>query len=358
MNRWWKSIKYLGAYLVPYGAFTGLYRQGLWVWSVVGIAFILIPLLELVLPFSKANPTAEQEEELKHRRFYDILLYLHVPLIYGVLFYYLHKVSIHAFTGVELAGATLSVGVVLGAMGINIAHELGHRNTTFERVLAKLLLLPNNYMHFIIEHNRGHHKNVSTPLDPASGRYNETLFHFWLRSVSRSYISAWHLEKVKLERNGDAFWSGKNEMLRFALFQLTFAVFIAWLFGGTALLFYLLVSLTGILLLETVNYIEHYGLQRRLLPEGIYETVKPTHSWNSSHELGRIFLFELTRHSDHHYKANRKYQVLRHFDESPQLPAGYPGSMLLALVPPLWFHVMNKRVRAIRHDLSYSDLGA
>lgn len=351
-------MKYLGAYLVPFGALLGLYRQGLWVWSVVGIAFVLLPLLELVLPFSKANPPAEEEEILKRRRFFDILLYLHVPLIYGILFYYLYKVRHDAFNTAERVGATLSVGVVLGAMGINIAHELGHRSRAFEKVLAKLLLLPNNYMHFIIEHNRGHHKNVSTPLDPASSRYNENLFHFWLRSVSTSYLSAWHLERIKLQRKGSVFWSLKNEMIRFALFQLAFAAFIALLFGAKALLFYLLVSLIGILLLETVNYIEHYGLQRRLLPEGIYETVKPTHSWNSSHELGRIFLFELTRHSDHHFKANRKYQVLRHFDESPQLPAGYPGSMLLALVPPLWFYVMNRRVKAIRHDLNYTDLDA
>jgi len=358
MNRYWKNLKYLGAYLVPYGALLGLYRQGLWVWSVVGIAFVLIPVLELILPYSKANPAPEEEEELKNRRFFDVLLYLHVPLIYGILFYYLYKVRAGVFTPAELAGATLSVGVVLGAMGINIAHELGHRNTAFERVLAKLLLLPNNYMHFIIEHNRGHHKNVSTPLDPASSRYNEMLFSFWLRSVLNSYRSAWHLEKIKLQRNGDAFWSLKNEMIRFAFFQLAFAAFVTILFGWKALLFYLLVSLIGILLLETVNYIEHYGLQRRMLPEGIYETVKPTHSWNSSHELGRIFLFELTRHSDHHFKANRKYQVLRHFDESPQLPSGYPGSMLLALLPPLWFYVMNKRVKAIRHEHNYSDLNA
>jgi alkane 1-monooxygenase len=96
--------------------------------------------------------------------------------------------------------------------------------------------------------------------------------------------------------------------------------------------------------LETVNYIEHYGLRRKRLANGFYEITGPQHSWNSDHELGRILLYELTRHSDHHYKASRKYQVLRHFDESPQLPHGYPASMLMAMFPPLWFSMMDKRI--------------
>jgi alkane 1-monooxygenase len=120
---------------------------------------------------------------------------------------------------------------------------------------------------------------------------------------------------------------------------------IAFFFGGTILLYFLAAATCGFLLLETVNYIEHYGLAREKMSSGGYEAVKPHHSWNSDHLLGRLLLFELSRHSDHHYRAARKYQVLRHMEPSPQMPTGYPGMMVLAMVPPLWFAVMNPRSR-------------
>jgi alkane 1-monooxygenase len=120
-----------------------------------------------------------------------------------------------------------------------------------------------------------------------------------------------------------------------------------YFFGGLVTIYFLAAALIGILLLETVNYIEHYGLQRKQIAEGKYERALPVHSWNSDHVIGRIMLFELSRHSDHHYLASRKYQVLRHHDNSPQMPTGYPGMIILSLLPPLWFYVMNKRIKKI-----------
>jgi alkane 1-monooxygenase len=140
-------------------------------------------------------------------------------------------------------------------------------------------------------------------------------------------------------------------MIIFQLVQLSY-LFLVWYFGGLALLFSaILIAVVGFLLLETVNYIEHYGLSRKKIENGRYERVQPWHSWNSNHVLGRLILFELSRHSDHHFKANRKYQVLRHFDESPQLPYGYPMSMLMSFVPPLWFAIMNPRVKALEKQV-------
>lgn len=347
MKSIWHNGKYLLASLLPLASYAAIYFLGWRSWYAVIFGFAVIPLLELLLPYSATNPDEVTETQKSTSRFFDVLLYLNVPLLYGILFYYLYRVSTTPLSWYEALGLIFSVGLSLGVMGINVAHELGHRTSPFERVLAKLLLLPNNYMHFIIEHNRGHHKNVATPLDPASSAQNETIYAFYFRTVIGSYRSAWELEKMRLDRAGLPFWSHHNEMLRFAVFQAAFVGGIFFLFGVKGLLFYLPASLIGVLLLETVNYVEHYGLRRREVAPGIYEKVKPTHSWNSDHELGRIFLYELTRHSDHHYKAQRKYQVLRHFDESPQLPTGYPGCMLLALVPPLWFAVMNPRVTAI-----------
>ena len=196
-------------------------------------------------------------------------------------------------------------------------------------------------MHFIIEHNFGHHKNVGTPEDPATSRRGELVFAFWLRSTIHGYLNAWKIEGKRLSANGKSFWSIQNEMIRFTFIQAIYLTLLAFAFTPDILFFAVSAAATGFLLLETVNYIEHYGLMRRKLASGRYESVTLQHSWNSSHELGRIFLYELTRHADHHYRATRKYQILRHHDTSPQLPMGYPIAMLLSLIPPLWFRIVH-----------------
>ncbi|MEL6123072.1 MAG: alkane 1-monooxygenase, partial [Bacteroidota bacterium] len=198
------------------------------------------------------------------------------------------------------------------------------------------------YMHFNIEHNRGHHKWVSTPHDPASSRYGESVYRFWLRTVSGSFISACRIERDDAKRHGYAVWSLKNKMVLFIIIQLGYLLFVGVVFGWAIVPLAIGMAVAGFTLLEVVNYIEHYGLTRQKLASGRYEPVQPHHSWNSDHYFGRILLYELTRHSDHHYKSSRKYQVLRHLDESPQMPLGYPASMLMSLLPPLWFSVMHR----------------
>ena len=239
---------------------------------------------------------------------------------------------------------TLNVGLVIGTIGINVAHELGHRVNRWEQWMAQSLLLSALYTHFFIEHNRGHHKNVGTELDPASARAGENIYRFWWRSITGSYYNAWKLERERLQRAGKPVWSWENQMLRLQIMQVGYLACVYMIYDLKMVLFAVAIAAVGFLLLESVNYIEHYGLRRKLLPNGRYEPVMPWHSWNSNHELGRIFLSELTRHSDHHYKATRKYQTLRHFDDSPRLPTGYPGAILTALVPPLWFRLMRSRL--------------
>jgi alkane 1-monooxygenase len=243
------------------------------------------------------------------------------------------------------------VGIVLGVTGINVAHELGHRTKKYEQTMAKILLLPNLYMHFFIEHNWGHHLNVSTDEDPASSRLNETIYAFFVRSVSNSYLSAWEIENKRLMRTGKKVISLHNEMIWYQIIQIAYLFIVGWYFTWSVIPFAIIVATIGFLLLEAVNYIEHYGLRRRKLASGKYEIVQPWHSWNSNHVLGRIMLYELTRHSDHHYKATRKYQVLRHFDKSPQLPYGYPGSIVLAFMPKIWFRMMNPRVQKFQENM-------
>ena len=312
--------------------------------ATVIIAFVLIPLLEFFVEQSQRNIKSHDEADIQNNRYFQWLLYINVPLVYGLLACLLWVTTQTDLLTFELVGMVLSVGIVCGASGINVAHELGHKQGRMEQFLAKVLLLPNLYMHFFIEHNRGHHVNIGTPEDPATSRKGESLYRFWIRSTVGGYLSAWKLENARLVKQGQYWFSSNNEMIQFQIVQIVYLITVFSFFGTVGVAICISVAIVGFLLLETINYIEHYGLERKKVSSGRYERVHVTHSWNSNHEIGRIILYELTRHSDHHYKANRKYQVLRHHDESPQLPLGYPGSILLSFVPPLWFYVMNKEV--------------
>ena len=210
--------------------------------------------------------------------------------------------------------------------------------------MAKILLLPSFYMHFFIEHNFGHHLNAATPEDPATARYNQSLYSFWISSVFRQYFNAWKIQLNLLKQEKKSLLNIKNDMLWYILFQSLYLFLVFLLFGVDGVFLALFAGVTGFLLLETINYIEHYGLLRLKRPSGRYERVSEIHSWNSNHLFGRIMLYELTRHSDHHYRSNKEYQLLDYHDISPQLPYGYPTSMVLAALPPLWFSIINKHI--------------
>jgi alkane 1-monooxygenase len=342
-------VKYLLAYLTPLVVIISISAHGIWTYLSVFILFGLLPFLELFTKGSTENLSAVEEEIAKKDKIYDLLLYGLVPVQYMILVFFLYRVSAHNISTAETIGITLSFGLSCGILGINAAHELGHRITWYEQLMSKMLLLTSLYMHFFIEHNRGHHKNVSTDEDPASGKYGETVYAFYFRTIWGSWISAWHLEKVKLEKKNKPFWSMHNEMLRFQIIQIVFVLAIGFIFGWKPMLLFIAGATMGILLLETVNYIEHYGLRRKKHGDK-YERTLPIHSWNSNHPIGRLVLLELSRHSDHHYMASRKYQILRHFDESPQMPTGYPGMILLSLIPPLWFSVIHKEIEKNRQS--------
>ncbi len=341
-----KDLKYLAAFTLPVSAAISLFYQGYWSYFTPFYAFVIIPVLELLLPQDSSNLSENEREVKKHKNLFDWLLYLNVPVVYGLLIYGLWLVSTHSISTIEIIGLTFSLGIVLGTNGINVAHELGHRIKTKERYLGKLLLLPSLYMHFYIEHNFGHHVNAATHEDPATAKYNQTVYSFWLTSVIRQYINAWKLQQKLLKENSTHVFSPKNDMFWYTIIQLAYLLVIFLIFGQTGLFFALEAALVGFLMLETVNYIEHYGLLRKKLPSGRYERVKEVHSWNSNHVVGRIVLYELTRHSDHHYKSSKKYQILDYHDISPQMPYGYPTSMVMSFLPPLWFKVMNPRIPA------------
>lgn len=349
------ALKYSLVYLVPAVVAVSLAVRNEWSFAAVVFLFGVLPVLELFLKPDPRNLDAAQEAVAREDRLYDLILYSLVPIQWGLLLFFLVQVSAAELSWVVKLGLTSAFGMACGVLGINAAHELGHRPTKHEQFMAKALLLSTLYMHFFIEHNRGHHKHVSTDEDPASSRRGESLYAFFVRTITGSWLSAWKLEQQRLRKKGLPVWSWHNEMLHFQVVQLFLVALIAAVFGLEVMGWFLGAALIGILLLETVNYIEHYGLRRRKVGDS-YERPLPIHSWNSDHPLGRLILLELTRHSDHHYLASRKYQVLRHFDESPQLPAGYPAMMALAFVPPLWFRVMDREIERLKQRQGHEAL--
>jgi len=338
------DLKYLFAYSIPLMTLVSISYNGILTFATPLYAFIFIPLLEIILKDYDREYSESQKEKRLNNILFDILLYLNIPFVFGLLahgFWVLETKSLLPF---EMVGIVLSLGILLATNAINVAHELGHRKTQRERTLSKLLLLPCLYMHFYLEHNFGHHKNVATPEDPATSKKNQSVYHFWITSVLKQYKNAWQIQLSILAKGNHTYFSLKNDMLWYSIFQLCYLDLCFLFFGISGLLFALAVGVLSFVFLETINYVEHYGLVRKKLPSGRYERVQTHHSWNSNHIIGRIVLYELTRHSDHHFKASKKYQILENKKESPQLPFGYPTSILLSLVPPLWFWIMNSRI--------------
>lgn len=335
-----KDAKYLMAFSVPLSVFISIYFREIFSFTATLYVFIFIPIVELFLP---THFSVFSEHESKSRvkyRFFDWLLYLNIPIVYITLFYGLYSFSYYDMQPYEYLGFALSLGILLATNAVNVAHELGHRNNSFDIFITRLLLLPCLYMHFTMEHNFGHHKNVATELDPATAKKGQTLYNFWITSVFGQYKNAWQIQLRLLKNKKAYFVSLDNNLLLFMIYQGLYLTTIFALFGEGTLVLAFLVGVISFLFLETINYIEHYGLRRKKIGDK-YERVQNIHSWNSDHIMGRIILYELTRHSDHHFRASKKYQVLESLDDSPRLPFGYPMSMLLAFVPPLWFAYMH-----------------
>jgi alkane 1-monooxygenase len=309
------------------------------------IVFILIPVIDGIVGDDGGNPPEELVAQLQEDKYYRWMTFLYLPLQYGGIVLGTWQFVQPGQSWVARVGIVLSVGTVNG-IAINTAHELGHKREDLERWLSKIALAPSFYGHFYVEHNRGHHTRVATPDDPASARLGESFYRFWPRTVRGSLHSAVSLEWKRLRRGGGSPWTYRNDVLNaWAMTVALFAVLIGF-FGWKAVPFLILQAIVGFSLLEVVNYLEHYGLQRQLNEAGRYEKVNPLHSWNSNRLATNLFLYELQRHSDHHANPTRRYQVLRHFDESPQLPAGYARMIVIALVPPLWRRTMDDRVVA------------
>ena len=278
------------AYILPALCIIGVTRGGNWSIATLIFAFGIIPFLELFLPFLSSKIQIEEEHALASNRFYDLLLYINFPILYLIIFLFLDGVSEGRYSLLEFSMNLLGVGIIVGSLGINVAHELGHRSHWFDQILSQGMLMSALYMHFHVEHNQGHHLKVATPDDPATARKGELLYLFWIRSFFGGIFSAWDIERTRLKREGQSGKIWRNKIFRYFIIQGVWLIFVLCFFGMKGLLAAIGFAVIGFLLLESLNYVQHYGLLRKKSESGRYESVGFHHSWSSEHILGRIFL--------------------------------------------------------------------
>ncbi|WP_293396781.1 fatty acid desaturase [Nevskia sp.] len=339
-----------GLAAVPFAS--GVLLTTLLCWVGFVLLYAIAPVLDWMIGTDPVNAPELAVAALEQDAWYRNIVFAYVPAQYAVTALGAWVVMTQDLAWFQMLGVLLSTGVING-VGINTAHELGHKTNGLERWLAKLTLAPVAYGHFFIEHNKGHHKHVATPLDPASSAMGETLYQFLPRSFAGSLKSAWKIEADRLTRLGKPVWSLDNDNLQaWSMTVVLFAALTLWL-GWPALIFLVVQAVYGASLLEVVNYLEHYGLARQKLADGRYERCQPRHSWNSNHVVTNLLLYQLQRHSDHHANPTRRFQALRHFEDSPQLPSGYASMILAAYFPRVFFKLMDHRVAAHHgYDLS------
>lgn len=327
----------------------GAFQGGWWTVAVPIVAWHIFTIVDAAAGLNLNNLDPDTPEETLF--WYQLVTLVWPPIQFLTLF------GILAFTAQanhlvlwEKLALFFGVGVVTGTVGINFSHELMHQRNNLERWLGDILLSMVLYSHFRSEHLLVHHRYVATPRDPVTARYNEGFHRFFPRVLRQCGQSAFAAEKAMLARKDLPWTDRKNPFWRYWTLQAAMLILALILGGWMGLLLFLVQAFTAIWQLELVNYVEHYGLTRVHLGEGKYEHVKPHHSWNAAHKATNWLLINLQRHSDHHYKPDRRFPLLQNYtdEEAPQLPYGYPLMTMAAMIPPLWKRVMNPRVRSWR----------
>ena len=356
-----KRRLWLMSVLYPLQPFLGIVLHAstgneLWLLLPLLLNYGIAPFIDMLVGEDRNNPPEEVVMQLDQDHYYRRLTYIVVPLHFITLLGTTAYAGMADLSGWGVLGLAIVAGMTAG-LAINTGHELGHKNSKIERLLAKVVLAVPAYGHFTIDHNRGHHRDVSTPEDAASARMGESIYKFAVREFPGAMQRAWGIEADRLTRRGKFAWHPDNQILQsYALTALIWALLIA-AFGWIMVPFLLIHTVFAWWQLTSANYVEHYGLLRAKDENGKYERCEPHHSWNSNHTFSNLVLFHLERHSDHHAHPLRRYQSLRHFENLPQLPNGYFGVYLLAYVPWLWFRVMDRRLLSLPHIQGDLDRG-
>ncbi len=343
---------YLLVFAIPLSIVLSYYSNSVYsFYALPFLMFIALPILDPVLGLDNSNFDKSISQEIKDEKYYRFILYAWViaqtsVMCWLVYIFITKPIDLHL-----LSLLLINTMIMNGGVGITIAHELGHKTKKLEKFLAKFLLVQVGYGYFYVEHNRGHHVHVATPKDPATARKNQSYYAFWKQAVIGGFLSSIKIENERLKQRKikSTLWTNETYRLSIISILLFFCInLIAYYFNSQVnyylFAFLLLQAFLSFSLLEAVDYIEHYGIQRKELSPGVYEKVNPNHSWNANFIYSNYFLFQLQRHADHHMYATKNYQLLDAYEESPQLPNGYPAMVLLTLVPPLWFRIMNERL--------------
>ena len=321
------------------------YGYEAWLWASPIFFYGLVPVIETLFGEDSSNPPREAIPMLRDDTYYRWSSFSALPVVYaswafGIWYLGTHAVSVNGYMAILVANG------LMGAGALNAAHAIGHRRDKTSINVARFLACLSGMGHFRIEHNLGHHVQVAPPEASSTDKMGESFYAFVLHELPGGYVRAWGIEKKRLARAGNGAFTLRNEVLlntfitvgMYGAFGVAFGwIIVPYLLGG---------ALLSNLMLSSANYVEHYGLMREKREDGTYERVQPHHSWNANHIVSNVMMFHLQRHSDHHAHAERPYQCLRHFDTSPQLPAGYFTMFVAAWIPPLWFWIMNPRVSA------------
>ncbi|HMB60783.1 MAG TPA: alkane 1-monooxygenase [Xanthomonadales bacterium] len=311
-------------------------------------SYVMIPLLDWALGTDTNNPPEEIVPLLEEDRYYRVLTWITVPMHFVTLIVVAWFAATQDLPFWAVMLLAFMTGVYSG-LGINTAHEMGHKKTRLEQVLARIALAVPVYGHFCVEHNRGHHRFVATPEDPASARMGESIYRFMWREIPGGFRRGWASEAERLEKQGKSRWSVQNEILQSYAISLVLQGGLVLALGWVMIPFLLVHNFCAWFQLTSANYVEHYGLLRTRDRNGNLERCQPHHSWNANYLFSNLVLFHLERHSDHHANSSRRYQSLRNFEDIPQLPNGYFGTYLLAYIPWLWFRVMDKKLLSLPH---------
>ena len=337
------KIKYFAAYIIPLLALLTFSTTGVYAYIGIIFLYVFVPIIEQIFPPDKYNFVETEKELAKEDYFYDLVLYIMVPLHLFVIYYFLSSISDPALANSDIIARIFMMGTILGVIGINVGHELGHKTkNSIKQFFAQVLLTTSIQNHFVPYHNGGHHKDIGTPEDLTSARKGDNFYFFAVRSQIGGYFKTWKLEATRMKAKGKSPYA--NPMIIYTLLPILLFICIYYFFGLFATGCYFLASIYGIAILESQNFFAHYGLRRKKHSNGRYEKVNAQHSWNSDHIIGRVLLFELTRHSDHHHTGAKPYQVLESKEESPMLPYGYPMMLMLSFVPFLFRPLMNKQL--------------
>lgn len=350
LSRWQSALPFWISYLLIPLIWTTSLAGGWWVLLVPLSTWWAFAVLDRLTGLNLENADPDAPDSVL--RWYILLTKLWAPVQFLTLFGLIWYVTRSGLSGFEKIGVFFGMGVISGTIGINYSHELMHQKGRLERWLGDVLLAMVLYSHFRSEHLLVHHRYVGTPRDPVTARYNEGFHRFYPRVLHQCLVSAFRAERELLTRKGLSWTDPANPFWRYWALQAAM-VLLALLIGGwSGVALFLLQAGVAIWQLELVNYVEHYGLTRKHLGDGKYEHVRPRHSWNASQKASNWLLINLQRHSDHHYKPNRRFPLLQHHsqDAAPQLPYGYPVMTVAAMIPPLWRRVMNPRVRAWRRQ--------